>query len=306
MATNIYQAFNEFKSRLELSETLQNAVSTHHNAIRDWIESSRSDIETSLIGSLQRKTRIQPRSNDTFDIDILVVLGSFTSWASYGQGITPSDALHELDKIMRGHEGYEKMDLYKDFPTVTFNYADGTKAELVPVYRDYIGDIPPKGRGYWIPKNQSNWALADYDYDADYISQKNKETAGWLVPTMKMLKAAKRNLFSEMKSYHLEVLAVNCIPSLVSYYKRQGYQISYPSLIYSFFAVSKDKVLESCFISGSKSPDASAYMNAFYKQAFAEKFKQLENYCQSIVRIDGQTAVSGWRKLFGEPFPAYG
>jgi len=211
MATNISQAFNEFKSRLELSETLQKAVSTHHNAIRDWIESSHSGIETSLIGSLQRKTRIQPRSKDVFDIDILVVLGSFTSWASYGQGVTPSDALNELDKIMRGHEGYEKMDLHKDFPTVTFNYADGTKAELVPAYRDYIGDTPTRGRGYWIPKNQSDWALADYDYDADYISQKNKETAGYLVPTMKMLKAAKRNLFSEMKSYHLETISKHII-----------------------------------------------------------------------------------------------
>ena len=306
MPTNVFQAFNEFKSRLELSKTFQEAVSVHHNAVRDWIESSDSKIETSLIGSLQRKTRIQPRSKDTFDIDILVVFGSFASWASLGQGITPSQTLNKLDQIMRSHEGYEKMDLYKDFPTVTFNYADGTKAELIPAYRDYIGDTPPKGRGYWIPKSSLEWALADYDYDADYISQKNKGIDGWLIPTMKMLKAAKRNYFSEIKSYHLEVLAVNWIPTLVDYYKSEGYQITYPSLIYGFFLWVKDEIQKSCFIEGSKSPDASAYMSSFQKQAFAEKFKQLENYCQSIVRLDGQTAVSGWRKLFGEPFPSYG
>jgi hypothetical protein len=304
MATSISQAFSEFKSRLEISDTLENAIITHHTTIREWIESYDNKIETKLIGSLQRKTRIQPRAKDTFDIDILVIFGGIYPWKPGSIVVYPNEVLNELDKIMREHEGYEKMNPEKDFPTVIINYADGTKAELVPAYRDFINE--PKGRGYYIPKSYNEWGRADYDYDANYISKKNQESDGWLIPTIKMLKAAKRNLFPEMKSYHLEVLATSIIPLLVKYYKNQNCQLSFPHLIYEFFLIAKDKVLKSCSIEGSKSPDASAYMGDYQKLNLADKFSKIANYCQSIIQLDGREGVEGWRKLFGEPFPSYG
>jgi len=304
MATNISQAFSEFKSRLELNDTLQEAVTTHHKAIRDWIESYESNIKTELIGSLQRKTRIQPRVNDTFDIDILVILGNFYPWRPGSRVVSPSEVLNKLDEIMREHEGYEKMDPEKDFPTVIIHYADGTKTELVPSYQDFISE--PKGRGYYIPKSYNEWGIADYDYDAEYISNKNKESEGWLIPTIKMLKAAKRNLFPEMKSYHLEVLATSIIPLLVTYYKSQNFQLSFPSLVYGFFFIAKDEVLKSCSIEGSKSPDASVYMGYYQKLNLANTFSKIANYCKSIIKLDGRDGIEGWRELFGEPFPSYG
>jgi len=304
MATNISQAFSEFKSRLELNDTLQEAVTTHHKAIRDWIESYESNIETELIGSLQRKTRIQPRAEDIFDIDILVILGEFCRIAEDGTGVSPSDAIDKLYKIMREHGAYRKMDPQKDYPTVFIEYKDNIKVELVPAYRDFIYE--PKGQGYRIPKTYSEWISADYDYDAEYILNKNKECEGWLIPTIKMLKAAKRNLFPEMKSYHLEVLATSIISLLVRYYKSQNFQLSFPGLVYGFFLIAKDKVLKSCSIEGSKSPDASAYMGNLQKQNLADKFGKIANYCQSIIQLDGRDAIEKWRKVFGEPFPSYG
>ena len=121
-----------------------------------------------------------------------------------------------------------------------------------------------------------------------------------------MLKAAKRNLFPEMKSYHLEVLATSIIPLLVAYYKEQNLQLSYPVLIYGFFLIAKDKMLKPCHIDGSKSPDESSYMDHFQKQNLAYKFREIVNYCQSIIQLNDRPAIEGWRKLFGEPFPSYG
>ena len=302
MATTISQAFNEFKSRLELSESFREKITTHYNAIRKWIESYDPQIETKLIGSLQRKTRIQPRTNDTFDIDILVILGEFHRIARDGRGVSPSDAIDKVYEIMREHETYKKMDPSKDYPTVYIEYSDGTKVELVPAYKDFIYEA--KGRGYRIPKSYYEWTSADYDYDAEYISKKNKETDGYLIPTIKMLKAAKRNLFPEMKSYHLEVLAVNVIPAIVSYWKSKGYSISFPFLVYSFFCIAKDEILKSVRIPGSKSPNADVY--SIDKNSLAEIFGKICNYCNSLIKLDGREAIEGWRKLFGEPFPAYG
>jgi len=310
MTTNVLQTFNEFKSRLELSETLQEAVSTHHNAIRDWIEDYDSTIKTKLIGSLQRKTRIQPRPNkDSFDIDILVILGNFNRWVSSG-GISPGDVLDKVEDIVSQNETYKRMGPETDNPTIIVEYSDNIKVELVPAYLDQVGYAPdgtptlPVGRGYWVPKNDM-WAMADYDYDADYVSKKNEESDGWLIPTIKMLKSAKRYLFSIMQSYHLEVIAANILPDIVSYYKSQGYQISYPSLIFSFFAIAKDKI-KFPKIQGSKSPYADSYLNDSQKNELARIFSEMSNYCQSIVQLDGREAIEGWKRLFGDPFPSYG
>jgi len=304
MTTTISQAFSEFKSRLELSESFQKKITTHHNTITEWIESYDPTINTKLIGSLQRETRIQPRSNDTFDIDILVVLGEFCSISTDGRGISPSDAIDKVYEIMKEHGTYRKMDPSKDYPTVYIEYSDGTKVELVPAYKDFI--YAPKGRGYRIPKSYLEWAPADYDYDAEYISKKNKETDGYLIPTIKMLKAAKRNLFPEMKSYHLEVLAVHVIPSIVSSLKNNGYQISYPFLIYSFFLTAKDETIKSAVILGSKSPNADEYLDFNTKYRLFEIFKKISKCCESLIKLNGRDAIEGWKELFGEPFPAYG
>lgn len=302
MATTISQAFSEFKNRLELSESFQKEITTHHNAIREWIENYDPKIETKLIGSLQRNTRIQPRSNDTFDIDILVILGEFHRIATDGSGVSPSDAIDKVYEIMKEHGTYKKMDPSKDYPTVYIEYSDGTKVELVPAYKDFIYE--PKGRGYRIPKSYYEWTSADYDYDAEYISKKNKETNGYLIPTIKMLKAAKRNLFPEMKSYHLEALAVNVIPTIVSYWRNKGYSISFPFLVYRFFCIAKDEILKSVRIPGSKSPNADTY--PIDKNSLAETFGKICNYYNSLIELDGRKAIEEWRKLFGEPFPAYG
>lgn len=310
MAMTVSQAFNEFKSRLELSQSFQDKISTHHNAIREWIESYDPQIKTKLIGSLQRKTRIQPRSNDTFDIDILVILGSFERWVAIG-GITPQDALDKVEDIISKHETYDKMGPEADSPTIIINYADNTKVEIVPGYVDNIGQYAdgtpalPKGRGYWIPK-RNRWIIADYDYEAEYISKKNEETDGYLIPTIKMLKAIKRNRFPIMKSYHLEVIAVNIIPTIVSYLRNNKYKISYPLLIYRFFLMAKDEIIKSARIPGSKSPNADEYLDFNAKYQLSEIFKKISKYYESLINLNERNAIEGWRKLFGEPFPSYG
>lgn len=197
----VIEAFEDFKSNLELSASFQKAASTHHNAVRDWIQSRGLNIKTKLIGSLQRKTRIQPRSErDSFDIDILVILGRFDRWVSSG-GVSPSHALDKVEALVAQNEAYQRMGPETDSPAITLEYADDVNLELVPAYRDHVGEAPdgtptpPVDRGYWIPKN-NRWAIADYDYDAEYVSEANAQGKCHLVPTIKMLKAAKREHFS--------------------------------------------------------------------------------------------------------------
>jgi hypothetical protein len=298
----VSEAFNKFKSNLELAPTFQDTITTNHKAVRDWIESFDSSISTKLIGSLQRKTRIQPRQDYTFDIDILIVLGCFDRWVPSGQGITPESTLRKLQAIVENHGTYQKLGPENDCPTICYEYANKVKVELVPAYLDQIGDIHPKGRGYYIPIN-NRWVLADYDYDAEYLSSLNGICKGHLIPAIKMLKAAKRHLFPLMRSYHLEVMAVEILPSFIQRIIAANLPVSYPVLISFFFDIASNKIMSSSAIPGSKTQDASTYLSSPEKVALSEMFSKIKEICGSILYQDNASCVKTWKLIFGSPFP---
>ncbi len=305
----VAQAFDQFKSNLELSQSFQDVVTTHHNAVRQWIESHNPKVKTKLIGSLQRKTRIQPRPHkDGFDIDILVVLGNFDGWVPSG-GITPTAALHEVEHVVSLHETYRRMGPETDNPAIVLPYADNVEVELIPSYSDHVGfapdntPTPPIGRGYWIPR-KNKWVVADYDYDAQQVSTANQRSDGYLTPTIKMLKAAKRNLFPDMQSYHLEALATSILPNIISLQKNRGWQVSYPRLLWAFFFLCKDRILEPVKMPGSKSPFADSYVSAERKKQLSGVFADYATYCEVTMSADDADAIDAWGKLFGPPFPS--
>jgi hypothetical protein len=318
MATTLKQAFNELKSRLELSESFQQKISQRHKAVRTWVE--KCGYETKLIGSLQRKTRIAPRKDDIFDIDILVIMGDFTRVANpWEKGILPKDALDNLYEIILENERYAKMEPEKDYPTIVIEYSDNTKVEIVPAFRDYIDE--PKGRGYWIPKTYNEWDIADYDYDANYISQKNQKCDGLLIPTIKILKAIKRAHFPQMKSYHLEVLATKIVSHTINLSLTIGAKIiNYPCekltddwcLLMDFFKKAQRDIFTKARLEGSKSPPADSYLTDEKKKKLSECFYRLHEIFYEINelyykrRISDKIAIEIFREIFGEPFPTYG
>ena len=81
--------FLKLKSNLELDSTLEESISTKHNAIRTYLQNNHPSFKDSkLIGSVACKTRISPGSGKKFDIDILVIIGSNYGWVQSG-GLSP-------------------------------------------------------------------------------------------------------------------------------------------------------------------------------------------------------------------------
>jgi hypothetical protein len=299
--------FQQLRRNLELNDTFKEIIQTRHSAVRSVIENNDSSIrETKLIGSLQRQTRIQPRPNDGFDIDILVVLGEFSNWVSVG-GVTPAQALANVHSSVRESDRYAAKNPQQDSPTVTLDFADRVKVELVPAYIDNIGvtpngeSVPPKGRGYWVPNN-GRWEHADYDFEADYITEKNRVSDGWLVPAIKMLKAIRREYFPQLRSFPLEIISAQTIPIIVAGQKSRGLQISSPELLEIFFGVVKETVSPSLKIPGSNSPPV--IIDAVTIESIKNTFGAIERHITSINRSTTQAEkIEGWRKLFGECFP---
>ena len=101
--------FLQLKSNLELTPRFDELVQQRQNAVRDYLHNNHVGVvDTKLIGSVRRKTRIQPQSDGQFDIDILVVMGSFFNWLPVGAsgGITPQRALSDLRRSVISSDRY--------------------------------------------------------------------------------------------------------------------------------------------------------------------------------------------------------
>lgn len=298
----ITSAFRKLKCNLELNQSFNELIQQKHNAVRSVIERINPSIKTKLIGSLQRKTRIKPAEERDFDIDILVILGSVNRWAPFGQGISTQDAMRQAKTYIQESERYSAMNPKIDNPAIIFEHKDGVKVELVPAYIDNIGyysnGTPTvKGRGYWVPKSYG-WELADYDYDAEFLSALNKISDGMLIPTIKMLKALKRQYFPEMCSFHLEIISMHTIPDVVLFLKNRNQPVSYDVLVKSFFSLGK--ILLDKYIKTHESNSPTICLSGDDLLKTQKSFNVICNYCDAIEKqADDRRKVEMWRKLFG-------
>ncbi len=300
--------FLKLKSNLELGESLDKSISTKHNAIRSYIENNNPSVKDSkLIGSLQRKTRIHPGTDGDIDIDILVVMGEFHRWVAEG-GMAPTTALDNLHSTVENSDRYVEKDPTQDAPAVCLTYDDGIEVELVPAYIDHIGhdqygnNLDPKGRGYWIPKN-GKWEIADYDYEAEYISALNQISDGYLIPTIKMLKAIKRRHFEELESFPLEIIATQVVPVIIANKKSQNSNIYYHDVLQEFFEQASPRLYGLLKIPGSKS--GPVILNLSDQRSVETKFAQIaEHIRQTNLHPSQDKKIERWRLLIGEHFPS--
>jgi hypothetical protein len=300
--------FLKLKSNLELDPTLASSVSTRHTAVRTYLQNNHSPFKDSkLIGSVARKTRISPGSGKKFDIDILVVSGENNGWVPQG-GIAPQAFLDQLYSTVNGSVRYGDMNPHQDAPTVTMTYADDIQVQLVPALVDMVGkdqwgnELGFIGRGYWVVKN-GTWHMADYDYEADYISKQNDASLGYLIPAIKMLKALKQRYFPELGSFPLETLAANNIPMSVIVKQAVDAPILYHDLLQAFFADVPAQLSGPIKIPGSKS--APLILDPDTVQRLSKTFGVLGNYIDAINATPQQgKKIEMWRELFPDHFPA--
>lgn len=298
--------FLKLKSNLELDESFYESIKTRHNALREYVKNNNPKVkDTKLIGSLQRKTRFNPGTDRKFDVDILVIMGEFAAWSS--DGVSPEHALDDLHSTVYESERYSQKNPTQNAPTITLTYEDKIQIELVPAYIDNIGSDPHGnylgsiGRGYWVPKD-GMWVMADYDHEAAYITYHNILSEGYLVPTIKMLKAIKRIHFPQLESFPLEIIAANIIPLSVVIKQNNSRQVHYHDLLFEFFDQAPVQLSDPIQVPDSKS--AAIHLDQTTVTTLTEKFRQIAAYIASLNQMTSQgKKVEGWRALFGDHFP---
>jgi hypothetical protein len=294
--------FLKLKQNLELTPSFDQVVQARHAAVRSAVPSK----DSKLIGSLQRKTRIQPLPEGTFDIDILVILGEFERWVPQG-GVTAAAALADVYSRVQESDRYSKKNPQQDAPAVSLQFADRVAVELIPAYLDNIGSNVigtahhPKGRAFWIPKS-GGWELADYDHDAAYITQQNTASSGYLVPTIKMLKAIKRIHFPYLKSFALEILAAQLMPAIINFLQLNNQPIAYPRILGLFFHSSGDMLAQPLWIPGSHT--SPIVLDPADVAALQAMFNTIATHIDQTSALSDYVQPEKWRTLLGDAFPA--
>lgn len=311
---DIKEAFAETLSRIELNPTRVQLASQRYNAIKQVIEQALPEKTITQIGSFQRKTKIRPLdSGDKLDIDLLVKFKTVT-WSLFGMpGVwdSPESALEKIQKALTAHPTYSVMRPKPDAPTVVLTYADQFTFEIVPALVDKIGNHnhqPGEPDCYLVGLKPDKWELADYDYDAAYISNRNKQTDGKLVPIIKLIKAFLRGHGlspDPLKSFHVEMLCARIIPPIIASWGAYGLPWGYHQILAYFLSNVGKQLASPASIPGSYSPPMQVNLSGSNMQTLKNKIDQFGQTAQQLCRLkDDPDLLKRWREFFGSPFPA--
>jgi len=296
MTLTTKDAFQKFKSRLELSKTEQDDASRRQQDVRAVIDKD-FDIEKSfLTGSYGRNTKTKPLK----DVDIFFVLGEGENWRKRE---APSEMLEAFKKTLIAKYGANKVDV--DHPnrrcvTVEFDSAIPTAAEDGQVLS--IDAVPAfdTGGAYEIPDRiLGRWIKTDPTVHKQKATEKNADLGGNWVPLVKMLKAWNRAHGKPIKpSFLIEVMALDLITAPFG---------SFPSEVRRFFSAAFDAVEDNWPDPAGYGPPVSDQMNGIQLQTAKQALRDAEKLSARASKLEQQgkqgEALCAWRDLLGDYFP---
>jgi len=310
-------AFAELLRRIELNPDRVKEASQHYWTVKDWIESTLPGSLVKQVGSFQRHSKIRPASLSRLqlflaghedytpiDMDALVCVGNATTWAPPYQGIMPSDILGLVRRALDSHGTY-KMKAEIDSPTVTLSYANEFKIELIPCFRDWTSLeakllSPPR---YLVASEFGGWKLADYEYDAQYITSINQSLNGRLIPGIKIVKAFIRNYGLPIKSFHVEIICATMVTELLQSLEQAQLSWDYRHFFVTFLMVLPVVLRQPLALPGSFSPPQQIAPENAERLLYA--LKTCTDLCLKLCALpDSQDSLDAWRVLIGYPFPS--
>ncbi|HZU70922.1 MAG TPA: hypothetical protein VFA09_26840 [Ktedonobacteraceae bacterium] len=300
MAKTVAQGFQEFRSRLEITNLQASAVSQRHQHIREILKRELPVVDDDgdfLTGSYVRKTMIAPLKDA--DIDIFFVLDR-SLYYHHDQASLLDTVKSTLKKAFP-----TTADISRDGQAVTVSFRD-FKVDVVSAFHRMLRFFFPS---YLIANTITNtWITTNPKEHIAIWSKANQEHDDKLIPLIKMMKAWNKTNGGLLTSFHLECLLLQILkeqpitdfPSAVQYaFGKARRYFRYPF----FFTVHDPSVSNS---------DVGAYLNTHKKReavfgrlemAYARAKKAQELAAQGNI----QEAFTNWRHVFGDYyFPAFG
>lgn len=291
----VFEAFEKFRSRLELTDSEQKDVTAKHTAMTDFVKSKFEIDKTLLTGSYARDTKTKPLK----DVDIFCI---FKDSAKKYRWEDPNEILSDFEKELATKYGSNRVKSRRRSILVKFNDEeadDGSSEEvlsfdIVPAYRlneDY--EIPDSQLGTWIKSNPFT--------HASEATNANSAYGGKWKPIVKMIKAWNRNAGKPIDpSFLIEVMALELIvpPSPTT--------INYPYELKGFFATAINRIGETWEDPARLGPPVSDQMDSVKVAEAVKALTLAEQIATKAIMFEKSgnigAALKEWHTLFGPRF----
>jgi Second Messenger Oligonucleotide or Dinucleotide Synthetase domain len=290
----VSDAFWKFRSRLETTDTEDATASRRQRKLRSQLDGVFDIVTDFLTGAYRRHTKTKPLR----DVDIMIVLRD-TSYL----GMHPREILEEVRKALAVHYGAARVCTDRRAVRVDFGaeHVDDLTGEVisfdvVPAFEE--GDhylIPDDRLGIWVPTNPK--------IHAELATTANKNFDGQWKPLVKMIKKWNQVHDSPVEpSFLIEVMALDLITS--TWTGSHAYELR------QFFASAADRLADRWPDPAHVGPDISDVLDSDPGKMNDARaaLSAAEASCTKAILLDRQgragEALTAWRSLFGDLFPA--
>jgi predicted nucleotidyltransferase len=280
-------AFENLRSKLEVTQTEQDFAVAKHHQIRDHISQKWELDDNFLTGSYRRHTKTRRLR----DVDIFVELAA--SGAQSGlRDDPPSSVLKDLQGVLE--EKYDDVTVDGFACTIAFGAEDDVASfDVVPAFKRKGGgwEIPDVARSTWISTNPKR--------HHELSSDMNTRCDGKFVPFVKMIKAINREAGDPIStSFLLEIMAQGLVLPPFGRYQDE---------IVWFLASAAEQIVDDWDDPAGLGPAVNGTMTAAQRQQAAAVLREWQAIAEEAVRLedDGQerAAVEEWRRLFYNRMP---
>ncbi len=276
----IGQAFELFKSALEITQSEQDAAKYCQETLRARLERRLTILDDFLTGSYKRDTKIRPLN----DIDLFIVLdpGFFT----HG----PAGVLRQVASHLRASFPNTKLRIQNRSVNLAFHRFG---FDVVPAFCR-------QGGGFLIPNIKCNsWTSTDPKSHEKIVSDANLDSGGKLKPLIKMAKCWNRSHGVKLQSFHLEVLVLEVSRPPVQDYQTAAFQ---------FFEQAADRIKYPCFDPTGLGPPVDDYLTRGGRLVVNRQLILAARSARRALEFEWRghnpVARAMWGRIFGRPFPS--
>lgn len=295
MATTIKGAFDDYRSRLEITDRQTALVSSRRKNVVDALSASltlHTTKPSALIGSYDRNTLTRYLSEG--DVDVLVVL-NYGVHKGWDNAAGTEQVLDRFKAILdQSHPNTKKR---RDRNCITMSFPE-FRIDVVPAFAYDAGH-------YQIPDTyERRWVQTDPLAFAQKMTAVNQAMNGTFIPLVKMVKGWNRNQGWPISSFHLECL-------MYEKYRTYTKGFTYQSMLDVFFnelerrlstpvfePVRRERV--DLYMDAGSSPTRRDRAKAKSRAAAATATKAQASEAYPPI------AIPIWKGLLGEFFPSYG
>lgn len=289
----VREAFEKFRSRLELTEKEQKDASSRQIEMREVMNGAFAIADDFLTGSYKRWTKTKPLK----DVDIFCVLDE-KERAKYRTGQLPSVVLAATERVLANKYGQASVVRQRRSVSVRFKVSGDEERimsfDVVPAFT--------KSDHYEIPDtaNPKGWTETNPKVHAEKATAANEAFGGEWKGMVRMAKRWNQEKDKPVKpSFLLEVMALDLL--------RPPFGGDYPREFMAFFASAAGRIEDTWPDPAGLGPAVSDSMD----HAARGLARQALNNAQYAIREAMELARSGrngealrkYRELFGDLFP---